>query len=152
MVVQLEQAGTIGLEKESHLRELVPFAPDLRPAIAQVALAYAASIDQPVTAILIRQVGGVISEAANTGHVDAGDGSSNPIIAALTAEQAEFIARQRSHMKPRQYVIPNETVRTISCKADTHFIELPLTPDQYRTLVSKIEQSDIRVSVWLENH
>jgi phage N-6-adenine-methyltransferase len=84
---------------EGQARALARFDDDLQPAIMRATKAHADATGKPVTAGLVEGVGRVITEAATTGHVDIGDGTSTPILAAIVAESFEHTQRQNAHIR-----------------------------------------------------
>lgn len=85
--------------REGHARALGKFDADLQAAIMRAAKAHSEGSGKPITAGLIEGVGRVITEAATTGHVDIGDGTSTPILAAIAAESFEHTQRQSQHIR-----------------------------------------------------
>lgn len=90
--------GCVLPENERQARALMDFDADLHAAIMRTAHSRAAQTGAKVTESLIRLVGNVYQEMADTGSVDLGDGTSTPIDAALTAEQHETMLRQMDHI------------------------------------------------------
>ena len=84
---------------EVYEKFLMDFDPDLRAAIIKTAKAQAQSLNKPLSEGMIKRVGEVLTEAATTGHVDIGDGFSNPVIAAVNASEYEALMRQREHIR-----------------------------------------------------
>lgn len=77
---------------------LAAYEEDLQPAIARAAVA---RYGKP-TASAIRRTGDILTEVANTGHVDIGDGTSTPINAAFAQADYEAAMRQKQHIADKR--------------------------------------------------
>jgi hypothetical protein len=141
-------------ENERQMRSLMEFPEFMQPTILSISRAESERIGKPVSAKMIARVGEILIEAATTGHVDTGNGTSTPLTAALSAIEleADLTRRQRirEHSAPRTYIIPQETVYILREENKTHFIELPLTPEQYTMIADVFASGAVKVSVWRE--
>ena len=120
-------ADGIELHNARHARALGEFEPDLQSTIARAAYAHAASQDRVATAGDIKTLGTVITDLANTGHVDVGDGAMSAVDAAIISEEYERLMRQRDHIRGNRP--PAWQTRAIT--QPTGRIDLML-PDEYR--------------------
>ncbi|MDX1993670.1 MAG: hypothetical protein SF029_14880, partial [bacterium] len=94
----IESVTGVTLPNESVARAVNQIPLEHQPTVVKMAAAYASSNDRPLSAPLIERTARVVDEAARTGHVDIGNGLSNPLIAAVAVEDMEAIQRQRQHM------------------------------------------------------
>ena len=100
VVSRLSPIGDMAVPaNEGQARALGQFDQELRPVVMRATKAHADATGKPITAGLIEGVGRVLTEATTTGHVDIGDGTSTPILAAIVAESFEHTQRQSQHIR-----------------------------------------------------
>ena len=88
-------------ENEKQARALMAFPAHRHSTIMELAYATARALNQSLSEGLITRTGQALDVAARTGTADTGDGTSTPIVAALTAEQHEAMQRQIEYMREK---------------------------------------------------
>lgn len=144
--LQRELGSDITLPSEAAARMLRRFPAELRPAIAKIAMAEARALKRELNGAIIRSVGEVLEQAAQTGAVDV-DGMATPLGAAIFENYHEGMQRQREHIIANSArvclarALPAEVGSAIGDIIALRFIDAPpeLQPGQhiYVTIYTK---------------
>lgn len=96
-----EPLGSLAPSNEGQARALGKFPQEHHATIMGMAQGYSTATGKALTAGMITRTGENVMEALVTGHVDTGSGTSSPVVASITAAEAEATKRQQEYIKDR---------------------------------------------------